>query len=291
MIHIYNNVYITNTLEFLSSRAALHAAGFYLVVDTPTAPYPSLSQRIHETVEGGQRVLVYCDSPSSPLILPIMGYFVRYVGMSLANAYTLLAVRYDAFNVDWDILIQAYDLPYPPNINAPDLLTEARTMISNIYPGLYVSGIEALADIQLSQQVDIQAVLRLDDIERGPQWPETFTLLDVPVPDGKPIASGVLQQGTAFIQKHLTMGASVLIHCHAGISRSTTLALAYLIEYEGMSLAEAFARIIANRPMARPHPVLIISLARCYNLPYQDAEIWSDYFADNLLAEAVYRAD
>ncbi|MCB9436139.1 MAG: dual specificity protein phosphatase family protein [Anaerolineales bacterium] len=289
MIHIYNNIYLTNTEDFLASPDALRAAGFHLVIDTPTAPFPALSQRIHETVEAGQRVLVYCDSPSSPLILPVLGYLIRYVGMSLANAYTLLTVRYDAFNVDWDTLIQAYDLPYSLPITAPDLLAEARTTISNIYPDLYVSGIEALEDLKLPQQADIQAVLRLDNTENSPQWPDSFSLLYVPVPDGKPIPATMFRQGTAFIADQLNAGHAVLVHCQAGISRSTTLALAYLIEYEGMSLPEAFARIVANRPMARPHPVLMISLARCYELPYSDAEIWSDYFVDNLLAEAVHR--
>jgi atypical dual specificity phosphatase len=45
----------------------------------------------------------------------------------------------------------------------------------------------------------------------------------------------------------------ILIHCVAGVSRSATLCLAYLMKYEGKSLREAYDFLASVRPMVRPN--------------------------------------
>jgi len=45
----------------------------------------------------------------------------------------------------------------------------------------------------------------------------------------------------------------VLVHCVAGVSRSATLCLAYLMKYEGKSLREAYDFLASVRPMVRPN--------------------------------------
>ncbi|XP_064207417.1 dual specificity protein phosphatase 14 isoform X1 [Anguilla rostrata] len=46
---------------------------------------------------------------------------------------------------------------------------------------------------------------------------------------------------------------AVLVHCAAGVSRSATLCLAYLMKYHRVSLAEAHAWVKARRPVIRPN--------------------------------------
>ncbi|MGH0177981.1 UNVERIFIED_CONTAM: hypothetical protein FKN15_076189 [Acipenser sinensis] len=46
---------------------------------------------------------------------------------------------------------------------------------------------------------------------------------------------------------------AVLVHCAAGVSRSATLCLAYLMKYHRMSLAEAHAWVKSRRPVIRPN--------------------------------------
>ncbi|XP_072247793.1 dual specificity protein phosphatase 14 [Leuresthes tenuis] len=46
---------------------------------------------------------------------------------------------------------------------------------------------------------------------------------------------------------------AVLVHCAAGVSRSASLCLAYLMKYHRVSLAEAHAWIKARRPVIRPN--------------------------------------
>lgn len=45
----------------------------------------------------------------------------------------------------------------------------------------------------------------------------------------------------------------VLVHCCAGVSRSATLCLAYLLKYRDMSLMDAHALVRACRPIIRPN--------------------------------------
>ncbi|XP_048092366.1 dual specificity protein phosphatase 18 [Alosa alosa] len=44
-----------------------------------------------------------------------------------------------------------------------------------------------------------------------------------------------------------------LVHCNAGVSRSSTLCLAYLMKYRDMSLVEAHRWVKARRPLIRPN--------------------------------------
>ena len=67
-------------------------------------------------------------------------------------------------------------------------------------------------------------------------------------------------ESNAFIAGGLKAGESVLIHCKEGISRSTTLAIAYLISNGGRSLADALAQVQAARPVAKPNKGFIEQL-------------------------------
>ena len=56
------------------------------------------------------------------------------------------------------------------------------------------------------------------------------------------------------IHKYLTCHKqSVLVHCVAGVSRSATVAIAYLMKYRRMSLSKAFEWCNKSRPIVRPN--------------------------------------
>ncbi|EDW83924.1 uncharacterized protein Dwil_GK13421 [Drosophila willistoni] len=48
-------------------------------------------------------------------------------------------------------------------------------------------------------------------------------------------------------------GGATLIHCVAGVSRSASLCLAYLIKHGGLSMREAYHHVQAIRPQVRPN--------------------------------------
>lgn len=48
-------------------------------------------------------------------------------------------------------------------------------------------------------------------------------------------------------------GKKVLVHCAAGVSRSSSLVLGYLITFRGMTLRQAHDHLKAVRPIIRPN--------------------------------------
>lgn len=49
-------------------------------------------------------------------------------------------------------------------------------------------------------------------------------------------------------------GGKTLLHCVAGVSRSASLALVYLMKFERMSLRQAYYHVKSCRPIIRPNP-------------------------------------
>ncbi|KAJ7118619.1 protein-tyrosine phosphatase-like protein [Mycena crocata] len=52
----------------------------------------------------------------------------------------------------------------------------------------------------------------------------------------------------------------ILVHCSAGISRSPTIAVAYLMKCRGMSLKAALGQILKVRPQVSPNPGFLAQL-------------------------------
>lgn len=62
------------------------------------------------------------------------------------------------------------------------------------------------------------------------------------------------------IHSKLKSGLTVLVHCFAGISRSTSAILAYLIKYKKMTYTAAFEMVQKVRPIIKPNPGFIQQL-------------------------------
>ena len=62
-----------------------------------------------------------------------------------------------------------------------------------------------------------------------------------------------LPEALDFIQTQLEQGHTVLVHCAAGISRSASVVIAYLMSH-GMSLEQAYGYVKSRRPIVQPNP-------------------------------------
>ena len=57
----------------------------------------------------------------------------------------------------------------------------------------------------------------------------------------------------AFIKDGIARGGGVLVHCYAGVSRSATCVIAYLMQEREMSFEQAFSFASKRRPVIFPN--------------------------------------
>ncbi|CAF4848524.1 unnamed protein product [Rotaria sp. Silwood1] len=68
-----------------------------------------------------------------------------------------------------------------------------------------------------------------------------------------------------FLLKCKQNNDKVLVHCQAGISRSSSIILAYLISIDKLTLEKAYEYLLERRPIAAPNYGFIIELIRYEN--------------------------
>jgi protein-tyrosine phosphatase len=251
---------------------------------------------IHQCRKDNIPVMIWCPLGKDQSAVFAIAYLLEYCAMSLADAYTYIANILPSFHPPFTwiyALVQFYGLPYS-NEEVFDehfisnLMLTCQQSIHCIDSdiGVYISAINAMREPQAIRDLGIHAIVRLDEnLHDEGQWPADFILLHKPIRDGYPLPSNIITETTAFIHQQLQNDNQVLVHCRAGTSRSVTIVLAYLIEYTGMTLLEAFKTVVQKRPVADPHPELAYSLINCYALPYMEDQIFTNEFLYNLLQD------
>lgn len=73
---------------------------------------------------------------------------------------------------------------------------------------------------------------------------------------------GQFESTTRFINEEISQNKSVIVHCKAGISRSATIVLAYLVRYGGVSLDRAYQIVSEKRPVIDPNPGFRLQLVQ-----------------------------
>ena len=63
-----------------------------------------------------------------------------------------------------------------------------------------------------------------------------------------------------YIEQAKRAGGSVLVHCFAGMSRSATIVLSYLMKKHGLRVSQALAHVKSKRPQAAPNAGFILQL-------------------------------
>ena len=131
--------------------------------------------------------------------------------------------------------------------------------MSQVAPGLYVGDANAASSISRLAHHGITHVLNCTDkpnpLEGRPGAPCFKSLGLVDNNSDLPEMQVTLRAGVDFIHAALAgaTGNAVLVHCHRGISRSCTLAMAYLIWQEQRPAEDTFEAIRAVRRVCDPN--------------------------------------
>eukprot|EP01012_Entosiphon_sulcatum_P033003 TRINITY_DN4184_c0_g6_i1.p3 TRINITY_DN4184_c0_g6~~TRINITY_DN4184_c0_g6_i1.p3 ORF type:complete len:239 (-),score=52.99 TRINITY_DN4184_c0_g6_i1:471-1187(-) len=134
---------------------------------------------------------------------------------------------------------------------------------SNIMPGLWHGGETESRNLQFIKENGITHVLSVCPGDKNPHREALKGCLLVPVWDSP---SQDLQRHferiVAFIHRARCRGGVVYVHCQAGISRSTTAVLAYLMACHRLPLNEAHCFVSIRRDVIEPNPGFLAQLRR-----------------------------
>lgn len=248
---------------------------------------------IHTFMNAGEAVLVQSQRGMSRAVCMVLAYLMEYQDMNLPEAFVRVMLRHpDAhpYTEQMKSLVDHYNLPYTDEmVYAPmffqRLVGEAQMSVNHVQDGVYIGSVLALQQKNRIRSMGINSVLRLDRINRAAgQWDKDFYLMDLPLPDGAPLASRLLERGVDFIRQQTNREQKVLVHCQMGVSRASTFVMAYLVQHAGMSLAQAYQTVQKSRPIIHPNPMLVQSLVKHYGLPYESSVAGQPSFLEDLLA-------
>jgi protein-tyrosine phosphatase len=144
--------------------------------------------------------------------------------------------------------------------------------VDHVINGVYISSYRATSHASALRRAGITHVLKL--YTGDPMFPRDFDVFELTVPDGQFVPKVTLNRGVDFVLKQVDQANRVLVVCAAGISRSATFVLSYLLEC-GYDIHDAYDLLFSKHPEADPHPHLWQSLMVHHELPYSLEELLS----------------
>ncbi|XP_057333568.1 dual specificity protein phosphatase 10 isoform X1 [Microplitis mediator] len=125
---------------------------------------------------------------------------------------------------------------------------------SRVLPFLYLGNGRDAADLQLLQALGASRVLNVTSQLPGYHESRGITYLQIPANDsGHQNLKQYFEQAFDFIEEARNAGSSVLVHCQAGISRSATIAIAYIMRHKGLAMIDAYKLVKNARPIISPN--------------------------------------
>lgn len=157
---------------------------------------------------------------------------------------------------------------------------------------LFLSSVGPAQNKALLQKLKITHIVNLtgpdphSDIPRYPNaFPNRFKYLHLCIRDEQSTKiSRYFDKVHAFIDKGLSNKENcVLVHCEAGISRSSTLVISYLMKRNGMNLKQAYEYVLSRKPNIGPNNVFFAQLINYEKTLYKISSITlTDYLADQM---------
>ncbi|XP_011632627.1 dual specificity protein phosphatase 10 isoform X2 [Pogonomyrmex barbatus] len=125
---------------------------------------------------------------------------------------------------------------------------------SRVLPFLYLGNGRDAADLQLLRALGATRVLNVTSQLPGYHEERGITYRQIPASDsGHQNLKQYFEEAFDFIEEARKAGSSVLVHCQAGVSRSATIAIAYIMRHKGLSMGEAYRLVKNARPIISPN--------------------------------------
>lgn len=147
---------------------------------------------------------------------------------------------------------------------AKSMYIDPRENAHRVLPNLFVGNVQATRDSTFMMGNRITHVINLTPENQltARSYPPGTVVLFVRI-DDHPRAEleKYLEQCYQFVLQGMQSG-NVLIHCHAGISRSTSVTTYCVMRYCGLPLLDSLRYVKMKRPQTQPNPGFLEALCR-----------------------------
>lgn len=183
--------------------------------------------------------------------------FSEVLRKSLEDYYKVLItfVLYDDYkeqHTDVKLVKTTFNQIYPiisPPVHTPDRWFE----MSEIIHGLYLGGEETAFNKELLKKNNVSTILNITS--SIPFYYESeFTYHRIPIIDEPNVdIKQYFDETFKIIDDTLTENKKILIHCQAGISRSATIVIAYIMKKNKIEMNDAYKLVHTGRPCIGPN--------------------------------------
>ncbi|CAG5136200.1 unnamed protein product [Candidula unifasciata] len=249
----------TSVLDILgiddSSSLSVHSS---LSVNSPSTKRKAPSN-------SGMDILVYddhstvqdlSDSPQDNILCTILTSLLKD-----GNDVHVLEGGFKSFSIDHEALCRSSSkaleihkpLLYSPTNGVQEPEIEAATA-SQVLPFLYLGNERDAMDLSRLKSLNISYVLNVTS--HVPQYydEQGINYKRIPASDsGQQNLKQYFEEAIEYIDDARQNNAKVLIHCHAGVSRSATITIAYLLKHTKMAMADAYKFVKGKRAIISPN--------------------------------------
>lgn len=104
----------------------------------------------------------------------------------------------------------------------------------------------------------ITHILNCAEEHRTHKYPVDLPVVAIPLEDDShPAAESLILTAAGKLEEWTKEGGSVFVHCKAGVSRSPTVVMAWLMVYKDFSFDDAWCKVVKCRTCVYPNPFFI----------------------------------
>jgi protein-tyrosine phosphatase len=129
-----------------------------------------------------------------------------------------------------------------------------------IVPGLYLGGEAHAKREYMLQRIGVTHILGIHDTATS-HFPKSFSYLIIPIRDKTEVnITEHFKDAHGFIRNAINNNGTVFVHCWAGMSRSATIVISYLMSTLQISLNEALRQVVLAKPDVNPNTGFLFQL-------------------------------
>ena len=181
-----------------------------------------------------------------------------------------------------------YGLPEPPFYPSAYHTARDRLAVNHILDGVYITNFKGADDREQLRALGVTHMASVGNEFVGKEHGDGFTHWDHDITDDEhqgEVMGTILHEAADFIESGLQSGGKVLVHCAAGISRSASVVLGWMVLHRGLTLRAAFEQLFSARPCVWPNEGFMAALSAlevetrggASTLPPDEYAKWGDW--------------